>query len=88
MPEIARFYGIIIRIFYESGRHQLPHIHAAYGEYLASYSIDPPALLAGTMPRKQQNLVIAWIELHQEELLENWQLISQDSPPNKIEGLH
>lgn len=39
MPEIARFYGIIIRIFYESGRHQLPHIHAAYGEYLASYSI-------------------------------------------------
>lgn len=88
MPEIARFYGIIIRIFYESGRHQLPHVHAAYGEYLASYSIDPPALLAGTMPRKQQNLVIAWIELHQEELLENWQLISQDSPPNKIEGLH
>jgi hypothetical protein len=88
MPEIARFYGIIIRIFYKSGRHQLPHIHAAYGEYLASYSIDPPALLAGTMPRKQQNLVIAWIELHQEELLENWQLISQDSPPNKIEGLH
>jgi hypothetical protein len=88
MPEIARFYGIIIRIFYETGRHQLPHIHAAYGEYLASYSIDPPALLAGTMPRKQQNLVIAWIELHQEELLENWQLISQDSPPNKIEGLH
>jgi hypothetical protein len=50
MPEISRFYGIIIRIFYESGRHQLPHIHAAYGEFVASYSIDPPALLAGAMP--------------------------------------
>jgi hypothetical protein len=87
MPEIARFHGIIIRIFYEFGRHQLPHIHAAHGEYVASYSIDPPALLAGTMPRREQNLIIAWIELHQDELLENWNLISQGIPPNKIEGL-
>lgn len=88
MPEIARFYGIIIRIFFETGRHQLPHIHAAYSEYVASYSIDPPALLAGVMPRKQQNLIVAWIELHQEELLENWRLVSQGTSPNKIEGLH
>ena len=87
MPEISRFYGIIIRIFFESGRHQLPHIHAVYGEYLASFSIEPPALLAGTMPRKQQNLIIAWIELHQEELLENWQLVSLNKQPNPVEGL-
>ena len=78
MPEISRFYGIVIRIFFETGRHQFPHIHAAYGEYVASYSIDPPALLAGVMPRKQQNLVIAWIELHQE---------AQNKLPNKLDGL-
>lgn len=87
MPEISRFYGIIIRIFFESGRHQLPHIHAAYNEYVASYSIDPPALLAGVMPRKQQNLIMAWIELHQEELLENWHLVTHNQTPNKLDGL-
>jgi hypothetical protein len=38
-------------------------------------------------PRKQQNLIVAWIELHQEELLENWQLVSQSQPPNRLEGL-
>lgn len=57
MPEIARFYGIIIRIFYEAERHQLPHFHAAYGEYVASFTIEPPALLAGLMPRKQHILL-------------------------------
>lgn len=87
MPEISRFYGIVIRIFFESGRHHLPHIHAAYGEYVASFSIEPPALLAGAMPRKQQNLVIAWIELHQKELLENWQLVSLNQQPNRVDGL-
>jgi hypothetical protein len=87
MPEISRFYGIIIRIFYEVGRHQLPHFHAAYGEYVASFTIDPPTLLAGVMPRKQMNLIIAWAELHQEELLHNWELASNELPPQKIEGL-
>ncbi|MFW6097107.1 MAG: DUF4160 domain-containing protein [Chloroflexota bacterium] len=87
MPEIARFYGIIIRIFYEAERHQLPHFHAAYGEYVASFTIDPPALLAGLMPRKQHNLIIAWIELHQVELLDNWERAKQQLPLKPIEGL-
>jgi hypothetical protein len=87
MPEIARFHGIIIRMFFESGRHQLPHFHAAFSGHVASYSIEPPALLAGAMPRRQQNLIMAWIELHQEELVQDWQLVSQNLPPNKIEGL-
>jgi hypothetical protein len=52
MPEISRFYGIIIRIFYDTGTHQWPHFHAAYSEYVASFAIDPPVLLAGVMPRK------------------------------------
>lgn len=87
MPEISRFYGIIIRIFYETGTHQQPHFHAAYGEYVASFTIDPPVLLAGVMPRKQHNLVIAWAELHRNELLENWQRAAEQQPLERIEGL-
>lgn len=87
MPEIARFRGIIIRMFYEFGRHQRPHFHAVYAEYTASFSIDPPALLAGAMPRKPQNLIVAWAELHQEELMEDWELAKQQLPLKKIEGL-
>jgi hypothetical protein len=56
-------------------------------EYVASFSIDPPALLAGVMPRKQMNLIVAWAELHQEALLHNWKLAGQQLPPQKIEGL-
>ena len=59
MPEISRFYGIAVRMFYEAGRHHQPHFHAIYGEYLASFAIDPPALLAGTMPRRQMHLILA-----------------------------
>ncbi|MFQ5420378.1 MAG: DUF4160 domain-containing protein [Anaerolineae bacterium] len=87
MPEISRFYGIIIRLFYEFERHQQPHFHAAYGEYQASFTIDPPALLAGAMPRKQQHLILAWTEIHQEELLKVWQLAEQHMLLPKIEGL-
>jgi hypothetical protein len=87
MPEIARFYGIVIRIYYEAGRHHQPHFHAVYGEYEASFTIDPPALLAGTMPRKQLHLILAWAELNQEALMENWQLATQGQPPRKISGL-
>jgi hypothetical protein len=87
VPEISRFYGIIIRIFYETGTHQLPHFHAAYGEYVASFLIDPPVLLAGTLPRKQQNLVIAWAEIHRDELIENWSRAARQLPLTAIEGL-
>jgi hypothetical protein len=87
VPEISRFLGITIRIFTELTRHELPHFHASYGEYLASYTIDPPVLLAGVMPRRQHNLILAWAELHGEELLENWRLCQQHLPTTKIEGL-
>ena len=87
MPEIARFYGIIIRVFYETTRHQLPHFHAAYGDHLASFTIDPPALLAGSMPRKQLHLILAWAELHQDDLLANWERARDQLPLHKIPGL-
>ncbi|MBV7329542.1 DUF4160 domain-containing protein [Chloroflexi bacterium TSY] len=84
---MSSFHGIVINIYYESGTHQLPHFHARHGKYKASFTFSPPALLAGTLPRRQQNLILAWAELHQDELAENWELASQEAPLNKIEGL-
>ena len=87
MPEISQFNGIIITMYYEFGRHQQPHFHARYGGHKASFTIMPPALLAGAMPRRQLHLVIAWAELHREELMENWERIELEQPLIKIESL-
>ena len=74
-------------MYYEFGRHQQPHFHARYSGYQATFTINPPALLAGVMPRRQQNLIIAWAELHQEELMQNWELVEQERPLRDIDGL-
>jgi hypothetical protein len=58
-----------------------------YGEHLASFSIDPPALLAGSMPRRQLHLILAWIELYQVELMVNWELARLQQPLNRVQGL-
>jgi hypothetical protein len=88
MPEIARFFGIIITIYMEVEEvHQIPHFHARYGEYHASYSIDPITQLAGALPRRQQRLVEAWAELHQAELRDNWQRVQIGRAPARIRGL-
>ena len=59
---------------WDIGRHNLPHIHAEYQEFEAVYSILDGRLLTGGLPRRQRNMVTEWIELHQDELVENWQL--------------
>lgn len=88
MPEICRFYGIIIRIFTETGvQHHTPHVHIYYQDNKAVYGIHPVDLIAGNLPRRQQRLVEAWMELYQEELLENWQLALAGQPINKIPPL-
>lgn len=88
MPELVRFFGIIIRMFVETGeRHHAPHIHVYYQEYIAVYGIHPIELLAGELPRRQQRLVEAWMELYQSELLENWQHTQQGEPVNKMAPL-
>ena len=64
MPELSRFFGIIIRMFSEpSERHSLPHFHAYYQEHVAVFSISPVALMAGLIPQRQQRLIEAWAEL-------------------------
>lgn len=87
MPSISRFRGITIYMYTEAGVHRLPHFHAYYGEYLASFAIDPPTLLEGSMPRRQMRFILAWAELHQEELAENWKRVQDGQTPHQIQGL-
>jgi hypothetical protein len=84
MPEIARFSGIIIRMYYDD-RHR-PHFHAYFAEYAAIFSIDPLALYGGFLPRRQYNIVLTWAELYQRELLENWERARNGDLPLRIEG--
>ena len=88
MPELSRFYGIIIRMFMEPAvQHSIPHFHAYYQEYSAIYSIEDIELLGGKLPRKEQRLVEAWAELHKEELIQSWELLQTGSLPLKIKSL-
>lgn len=88
MPELARFFGIIIRMYAEPGApHHHPHFHAYYQNYTAVFGIDPIEMLGGQLPRKQQRLVEAWAELHQGELLENWERLQSGQLPYKIAPL-
>lgn len=88
MPVISMFYGIIIRLYLLDNRHHnLPHIHARYAEFEASISITEGEVLAGELPRKQLRLVLAWIELHRDELMADWELAANGEAPYKIDPL-
>jgi len=88
MPELSRFYGIIIRMFSEpSEQHHDPHFHAYYGEHVAVISISPVALTVGFLPQRQRRLVEAWAELHEAELLADWRLLEQGRKPAPITPL-
>lgn len=88
MPTISLFYGILIRMFfYDTDRHNVPHIHAEYQEHTAVYSIPDGEVLAGELPSKKHKLVAAWIVIHQDDLLANWELASNGKAPFKIRGL-
>jgi uncharacterized protein DUF4160 len=88
VPEISRFFGIIIRMYWEVGeRHHVPHFHAYYQNEVAIYGIDPVELLSGSLPRRQQRLVEAWAELHQGELLADWRRLQAGQRPLPIDPL-
>jgi Domain of unknown function (DUF4160) len=88
MPELSRFFGIIIRMYAEANvSHHSPHFHAYYQEHVAIYTIDPVELIAGALPRRQHRLVEAWAELHQAELLADWQRLQEGRKPQPIEPL-
>lgn len=75
-------------MYAEAGdQHHRPHFHAYYQDDVVIYGIDAIEALAGSLPRRQQRLVEAWAELHQEELAENWTLLQDGRPARKIEPL-
>jgi hypothetical protein len=88
MPELSRFFGIVIRMYSEAGTpHHVPHFHAYYQDEVAVFGIDPLDLLAGTLPQKQRRLVEAWAELHQAELIADWALLHAGRRATPIEPL-
>ncbi len=88
MPIISMFYGIIIRMYLIDNRqHNLPHNHAKYAESEASIALLDGEILGGELPRKQLRLVQAWIELHRDELMADWELAISGENPYKIAPL-
>ena len=85
MPEICRFYGIIIAMFYDE--HNPPHFHARYGEHKLSIDIRSLSVLEGKFPARALGMVIEWASLHQNELLRNWNLTRDQQAPRKIDPL-
>lgn len=72
MPEVSRFFGVVIRMFFND--HEPPHFHAVYGEHEALIEIETLALYRGRLPGRALGLVIEWAQLHREELRQDWEL--------------
>jgi len=85
MPEISRFYGIVIKMYFID--HSPPHFHAEYGEYVAEYDIHALKVMAGKLPNRANALVVEWASLHQEELILNWDKTQIPEKLDKIEPL-
>lgn len=85
MPTICMFYGIVIRMFFND--HAPPHFHAEYAGCKATVDIKELRILEGSLPRRAQQLVLDWAELHQEELLEDWRLCVAKQQPHQIAPL-
>lgn len=85
MPEISRFYGIVIKIYFDD--HQPPHFHAEYAGSQALVSIDTLAVIAGSLPPRARGLVTEWASLHRDELKADWQNAKDLNPVEKIEPL-
>ena len=85
MPELSRFFGISIRMYYDD--HHPPHFHAIYGGAEAEIGIDPVAILRGMFPRRALGMVMEWAVTHQRELLDNWELLRSDQAPRGIAPL-
>ena len=88
MPTISMFYGILVLMYFrDNRRHHLPHIHVRYQEEEAAISIVDGAIFDGSLPPKQLKMVQAWIEIHKDELLVDWELAVNGDEPFKIAPL-
>lgn len=85
MPEISRFFGIVVRMFFND--HSPPHFHAYYAEHEALIDLDALSVFAGQLPPRALGLVIEWATLHQPELIENWERARAGEPLTAIAPL-
>ena len=86
MPEISRFFGIVISMNFED--HAPPHFHARYGEHKARVAIEDADVLAGSLPPRVLGLVVEWTAIHRSELYRDWMLAVNRQALDAIEPLH
>jgi hypothetical protein len=86
MPEICRFFGIIITMYADD--HNPPHFHARHGDFRAMIDIVKGDIIEGSMPRKSLRLIQAWVEIHRDQLMANWNEGQSENPNfSRIEPL-
>jgi len=86
MPEISRFFGMVVAIYYRD--HSPPHFHVKYGNFRASIAIESLSLLEGKLPRRALTLVVEWALEHRTELVDNWKRAATGRCLKKIRPLH
>lgn len=87
MPTICMFFGIIIRMYCGKAEHNPPHFHVYYNEFKAIVDIYKSEIIEGKLPPKQTKIVLAWSEIHKEELLADWDLAVNGEMPFHIDPL-
>jgi len=85
MPEICRFYGIVIRMYYAD--HTPPHFHAIYGAGQVMIGIRDLAVISGRLPPRAMGMVMEWAGIHQQELLADWNQVQDQQPPAPLAPL-
>ncbi len=85
MPEISRFFGIVIAMYYND--HGLPHFHAHYGSATARIRLSPVSVLDSDLSPRALRLALEWANLHEGELLQNWHLVRLGETPSRIAPL-
>ncbi|HHT9104754.1 MAG TPA: DUF4160 domain-containing protein [Candidatus Wujingus californicus] len=88
MPTISMFFGIVVSLYFiDNRKHKRPHIHVKYQDSEAVISIPNGELLDGELPPAKMRLVLAWIEIHKDELMADWDLAASGQQPFKIDPL-
>jgi hypothetical protein len=72
MPVLARFYGLVVKMYFQQSEHNPPHIHVIYGEYMGALDLVTARMIEGDLPQKALALAQEWTHEHSEELLEIW----------------
>ncbi len=85
MPEICRFYGIIIALYYNE--HNPPHFHAKYAEFKAEIDIRTLQILKGELPKRAKAMILEWADEHRDDLMQDWELARHNYELKQIEPL-